>query len=76
MFFTPRPCCGREPPRVERGGFDESVQRLGELGLIMLPMFTLPPPAALWAAADILASEILQDVDRPSARTLRYSGWA
>ena len=42
--------------RLDERGSSTTFQRLGELGLIMLPMFTLPP----LAAAAILSPEILQ----------------
>jgi O-antigen/teichoic acid export membrane protein len=42
--------------RLDERGSSTTFQRLGELGLIMLPMFTLPP----LAAATILSPEILQ----------------
>ena len=42
--------------RLDERGSLTTFQRLGELGLIMLPMFTLPP----LAAAAILSPEILQ----------------
>jgi O-antigen/teichoic acid export membrane protein len=42
--------------RLDERGSSTTFERLGELGLIMLPMFTLPP----LAAAAILSPEILQ----------------
>lgn len=42
--------------RLDERGSSTTFQRLGELGLIVLPMFTLPP----LAAAAILSPEILQ----------------
>ncbi len=42
--------------RLDERGSSTTFQRLGELGLVMLPMFTLPP----LAAAAILSPEILQ----------------
>ena len=42
--------------RLDERGSLTTFQRLGELGLIMLPMFTLPP----LAAAAILSPEIMQ----------------
>ena len=42
--------------RLDERGSSATFQRLGEFGLIMLPMFTLPP----LAAAAILSPEILQ----------------
>lgn len=42
--------------RLDERGRSTTFQRLGELGLILLPMFTLPP----LAAAAILSPEILQ----------------
>lgn len=42
--------------RLDERGSSTTLQRLGELGLIMLPLFTLPP----LAAASILSPEILQ----------------
>jgi O-antigen/teichoic acid export membrane protein len=42
--------------RLDERGSSTTFQRLGELGLIMLPMFTLPP----LAAAAVLSPEILQ----------------
>ena len=42
--------------RLDERGSSTTFQRLGELGLIMLPVFTLPP----LAAAAILSPEILQ----------------
>lgn len=42
--------------RLDERGSSTTFQRLGELGLIMLPMFTLPP----LAAAAILSPAILQ----------------
>jgi O-antigen/teichoic acid export membrane protein len=42
--------------RLDERGSTTTFQRLGELGLIMLPMFTLPP----LAAAAILSPEIMQ----------------
>jgi O-antigen/teichoic acid export membrane protein len=42
--------------RLDERGSSTTFQRLGELGLIMLPMFTMPP----FAAAAILSPEIMQ----------------
>ena len=42
--------------RLDERGSSNAFQRLGELGLIMLPMFTVPP----LAAAAILSPEIMQ----------------
>ncbi len=42
--------------RLDERGSTTTFQRLGELGLIMLPMFTVPP----LAAAAILSPEIMQ----------------
>lgn len=42
--------------RLDERGSSTTFQRLGELGLVMLPMFTLPP----LAAAAVLSSEILE----------------
>jgi O-antigen/teichoic acid export membrane protein len=42
--------------RLDERGSSTTFQRLGELGLIMLPMFTVPPIAA----AAILSSNIMQ----------------
>ena len=53
--------------RLDERGSSTTFQRLGELGLIMLPMFTLPP----LAAAAVPVARDPADVDRPSARTLR-----
>jgi O-antigen/teichoic acid export membrane protein len=42
--------------RLDERGSSTTFQRLGELGLVMLPMFTLPP----LAAAAILSPQIMQ----------------
>jgi O-antigen/teichoic acid export membrane protein len=42
--------------RLDERGSSTSFQRLGELGLVMLPMFTVPP----LAAAAVLSSSIMQ----------------
>ena len=42
--------------RLDERGSSKTIQRLGEFGLIMLPLFTLPP----LVAAAILSPEILQ----------------
>jgi O-antigen/teichoic acid export membrane protein len=42
--------------RLDERGSSTTFQRLGELGLVMLPMFTVPP----LAAAAVLSSNILQ----------------
>ena len=56
--------------RLDERGSSTTFQRLGELGLIMLPMFTLPPLAAAASCRPNPA-----DVDRPCCSRPTLSGW-
>jgi O-antigen/teichoic acid export membrane protein len=55
--------------RLDERGSSTTFQRLGELGLIMLPMFTVPP----FAAAAILSSDIMRIWIGPLLEP--YAGW-